>query len=448
MARQQGFGIAITIAMCLTVLSGGLNAEDKPPSAWQNRDLPFRPVNIVSTGNELWTCGTDEGLAVSFDNGLHWQLRHQKRDGSVLLNIDFADNKFGYASGTNGLLLTTVDGGETWEQHTLSVNTLLHASFSDPQHGLIHTRTSLLVTSDGGVHWSSVLTGLTQEQLKEFRFPASLVALDAKHMGVMLSAGPAQYYAKAFVFTRDGGSSWTFQTIPNTTVYSFLRNSARYWVVGTEVIEKDKPGGGYAVPLAMYSADGEGWNRSPSDLSPCRLHTCTLCSSRGCLARNGTVVDIFGPKTTLHEFTPNPEATTKWASTDSSICLVTDRILCANLEVSLKVGETAGPQLPPALSGPALGAGPDSNGPVCIVCNTDPFLIDPHAHGRFMVHIKVRIARNGTVRGAEVSGAPEAINARIRQQAEHWLFEPSVKDGVATEAVAERTVPVAVIAPK
>jgi hypothetical protein len=88
---------------------------------------------------------------------------------------------------------------------------------------------------------------------------------------VMLKQGAAQYESQAFLSTQDSGKSWNFLDIPNVTLYSFLRVEGRYWAVGTEVIHKDQPGGGYAVPVALYSSDGEKWNHSIGDLSACKL---------------------------------------------------------------------------------------------------------------------------------------------------------------------------------
>ena len=58
-------------------------------------------------------------------------------------------------------------------------------------------------------------------------------------MAVMMKQGPAQYEGQGFLVTGDSGKSWKFAGIPNTTLYSFLRASGKYWTVGTEVIHKD-----------------------------------------------------------------------------------------------------------------------------------------------------------------------------------------------------------------
>ena len=103
-------------------------------------------------------------------------------------------------------ILTTEDGGETWFSHSAGKGAILQISFSDAKHGLIRTFTSLLFTVDGGANWLVVSSRQYSEDIK--RFPC------------------------------------TFSFV---TLYSFLRVHGKYWAVGTEVIHKDQPGGGYGV---------------------------------------------------------------------------------------------------------------------------------------------------------------------------------------------------------
>ena len=73
--------------------------------------------------------------------------------------------------------------------------------------------------------------------------------------------------------------SWKFLAIPNVTLYGFLRVHGKYWAVGTERIHKDQTGGGYGVPVALYSSDGERWDHSNNDLSACKPRMCVGCST-------------------------------------------------------------------------------------------------------------------------------------------------------------------------
>src|ERR1700751_1069824 len=88
--------------------------QEKPVSAWSAHDFQFRVLNTTASSGSLWICGTDEAIAVSSDDGQKWEVKHRTPDGNSLLNIDFVNESFGYATGTGGIFLTTEDGGKTW----------------------------------------------------------------------------------------------------------------------------------------------------------------------------------------------------------------------------------------------------------------------------------------------------------------------------------------------
>lgn len=327
-------------------------STQKQPPTWHSIDLSFRVLNITSVGDSLWICGTDETIAVSRDSGLHWQIMHHTPGGAWLSHIDFSNSKFGYSAGTGGLLLMTEDSGESWMPHPGLSDTILQISFADPQHGLVRVAKSLLFTTDGGSHWSALSKRQAPKGVEQFPYTFALVSLDQSHMAVMLKEGAAQSYPQAFLITKDSGETWELRNIPNVTLYSFLRANGQYWAVGTEVIHKDQPGGGYAVPVALHSPDGENWGHSANDLSACRLEMCTLCNLQGCLSSNGVIARIFSQITTLNAFSPDRNLSTKWASTDSVVCFVGSHFQCAGLEpLSQPPGGAESPV--PEISAPA-----------------------------------------------------------------------------------------------
>jgi photosystem II stability/assembly factor-like uncharacterized protein len=444
--KSAGIGkLLFLVYICVlleTILFAG---QEQTSPDWHSYDLPFRVLNITSTGQLLWICGTDETIAVSSDNGAHWQVKHRTADGGLLLSIDFADSRFGYAAGTGGLILTTVDGGDTWVPHSGINDKILQVSFADLQHGLVRTPTSLLFTVDGGLHWAAVSAGQNLEDNKHFPYTFSLVALDGSHMAVMLKQGAAQYESQAFLSTQDSGKSWNFLDIPNVTLYSFLRVEGRYWAVGTEVIHKDQPGGGYAVPVALYSSDGEKWNHSIGDLSACKLEMCTVCNTQGCFSSNGAISRVFLEKTAYRAFPPNKELTSKWASTDSTVCFVGSRLQCAALKELSQAPSNSGSPAPTVVGPGPLGA-PIPQGPMCIVCGLDPIFIDKKAQGAYTIKLILGIAKNGTVTSVEAQGAPTPeIKSRVEQQTQQWIFEPYLKDGAPVNVKLNTSVHVNVI---
>jgi hypothetical protein len=351
---------------------------------WRSPNLPFRVLSTTSVGTSLWVCGSDESIAASFDAGEHWQVRHEAADGAALLNIGFANEKFGYTGGTGGRYLTTEDGGETWSPHSAGKDAILQISFSDAQHGLVRTSASLLFTVDGGANWSVVPVGQNDDKVKHFPYSFSLVALDRAHMAVMMKQGAAQYEPQGFLITGDSGRSWKFVDIPSVTLYSFLNLQGKYWTVGTEVVDKDKPGGGHSVPVALYSSDGEKWDHSSGDLSACKPEMCVACTGAGCLSANGTITQLFSDKTSYREFSPIRGLTPQWAAAAMEMCFVGKDLQCTSLTPAVKPTSREDMLPLPTAVGPGpIGAPSGQPQPQCIICSIDRILIDQKVQGAY-----------------------------------------------------------------
>jgi photosystem II stability/assembly factor-like uncharacterized protein len=420
---------------------------DNTASDWQVRNLPFRALNTASTAASLWVCGTDESIAMSSDGGEHWVMKHQRSDGAVLLNIGFVNEKFGYAAGTGGSVFLTEDGGETWSTLPAGKDVILQLSFSDPKHGLIRTFSSLLFTVDGGTTWSEVSPGQNVDNIKQYPYTFALVVLDSSRMAIMMKRGSAQYETQGFWFTNDSGKSWKFLNIPNVTLYSFLGVQGKYWTVGTEVIHKDQPGGGYGVPVALYSSDGEKWEHLNNDLSACKLHMCIACTTGGCLSANGDITEFFSDKTSHKQFSPTRDLTTKWAAAGSGMCFVGNGLQCASVKPVATPSASDLP-LPTAVSPGPLGA-PTAQGPHCILCNLDRIVIDNKVQGAYTIKLTLEILKNGVVRSAVAEDAPTPdVKAHIEKQAQEWIFEPYLKDGLAVNVKLSTSAHLNVIRPR
>ena len=437
--------VAPILLLSWTITSVG---EEKPSSAWNSHDFQFRVLNTTASSGSLWICGTDEAIAVSSDDGRNWEVKHHTPDGNSLLNIDFVNDSFGYATGTGGSFLTTEDGGKTWLSRSIGKDTILQASFSDSQHGIIRTPSSLLFTADGGQHVSVVSDGQNADDIKHFPYTFALAALDPAHMGIMMKQGSAQYEGQRFLVTSDSGKTWSITLIPDSTIYSFLGVQGQYWAVGTQVIGKDKPGGGHAVPVAFYSSDGRKWAQATSDVSACKLEMCVACRKEGCFSSNGMITNVFQEKTTYSEFPSNAALTSKWARSSSTVCFVGSDLQCASLKQVDQVKTSEGPPSPLAVSPGPLGAA-TTTGPRCIVCTMDRMLIDKGAQGAFTIKLTLTIAKNGIVTNVESEGAPTLeMKARIEQQAQQWLFEPYLKNGERVNLKLNTSVRVSVIKPR
>jgi photosystem II stability/assembly factor-like uncharacterized protein len=164
-----------------------------------------------------------------------------------LRGVSFIDANNGIVVGTNGTILHTDDGGDTWVKRTseqyLNLNDVL----------LIDTQTALAVgergtcirTSDGGITWSYMLVGV-QEELNSISSLTDGYVSIAGNRGLVLRSGTlglsweiqrlettlplngisfgsanngvAVGEAGALFVTTDGGSTWTSQ--PEVTRYA------------------------------------------------------------------------------------------------------------------------------------------------------------------------------------------------------------------------------------
>ncbi len=419
----------LLVALCL--LDSPLSGSN---SEWRAIELTSRPTNIVENNGTLWVCGADELIASSLDGGKTWNVLHSVKDGGVLLTIAFANDTLGYAAGTSGALLLTNNGGKTWDRIKEPAQVIYAASFSDEKHGLIHTPRSVYTTSDGGTTWIPVRIDLENEDLKGFSHVSTVLALDPKHMTIVLSEGNAAYYHQIFLLTKDGGLTWKVLDVPSTGLSQLTKHAGEYWFAGMEVIEKDKPGGGYGVPLLMHSPDGEEWTHLPR-WSPKEF---SVCNSQGCLYWDGAGIEL-PPENPVQYFTFPPEklVTAKWAVAKGNICSVATSVKCAAVSSTQTMppytqssSNIAPPVFPPALDAPP------AQGMQCISCDVERVIVTNDYKGVADIDLKLHIASNGLVEQAEVMHAttPE-IGERMAATARTWIFVPLEKDGIVHPAI-------------
>jgi photosystem II stability/assembly factor-like uncharacterized protein len=138
---------------------------------------------------------------------LRWAATGAPPASSRTDDIWFADALEGWAVNSNGHILHTADGGETWEQqHSAGGVYLRCVGFAGDQIGWVgslETEYPLLHTTDGGATWSRV------EGLPEVRSP-SVCGLSVVDEQVVYAGGsnmPEE--PTAIIKTLDGGEAWT-----------------------------------------------------------------------------------------------------------------------------------------------------------------------------------------------------------------------------------------------
>jgi len=195
------------------------------------------------------------------------------------------------------------------------------------------------------------------------------------------------------------------------------------------VTEKDKPGGGYSVPLLMHSKDGENWTHIPR----WSRQEFSSCSSQGCLYWDGA--GFYFSATTppsFWRFAAERAATANWATAKDTICSVGDVLKCAPLLPSADIPsrEPSSSRIPVRTTPPALDT-PPSAGAQCLLCNFESVVVTDDFQGLAEVDLTLNVATNGLVTDVKVDRATRAeIGDKIAASARNWIFIPYEKDGV------------------
>jgi hypothetical protein len=414
-------------------------AQGGSAGGWVSVDSGFRPVAITTNGETFWACGSNESIASSPD-GRIWQVKHHhvSDGGALLLGMEFASDRFGYAYGSGGAFLTTTDGGETWNSEKIGTENILRASFVDATHGILRTTSSLLYRAGG----EAQPVPMPSEVPSDFHDSPSLAAISRDRMSAVISEG---WRSRAgFVSTTDGGKSWTFYEPPHIVTYDFLRAGGSYWAIGTETVGYDQPGGGLGVPLVMSSSDARTWQHTVADVKACHWEGCNVCKVSGCLASRSLLVNPFGAKSSYFSI-PQGHLTAEWAATASKICSIDSLIYCTSPGVPGDILRGGEPQ--PEESGlPPLGTKPPTGLVRCISCSLVRLFVDSKMEGRFTVHFVLTLSADGTTKSIIIKDAPtESIRAKLQEQALAWLFEPPMKDGKAVGVNLNQSVAIQVV---
>lgn len=212
-----------------------------------------------------------------------------------LLGVFFADRNQGWIVGSNGLLLTTKDGGVNWEKKTaINREVLRDVHFLDPQRGFVlgeytifnrpssdvpKSRAFLLSSEDSGKHWNDV--DLVNEELKiddPKRYNGvgivRLVFVDDR-------TGWACGEAGLMMSTRDAGRTWMRQPLPINKLFFDVTglDESNAWTVG---------GGG----VVLRTVDGgKNWNEQTTGITKTLRGVHFVDSKRGwAVGSEGTII--------------------------------------------------------------------------------------------------------------------------------------------------------------
>ncbi|NOZ22493.1 MAG: hypothetical protein GXP25_15535 [Planctomycetes bacterium] len=146
-------------------------------------------------------------LATS-DGGRRWRAQWEGK-GPWLYDVSFVDEHVGWASGENGTVLKTENGGETW-MHLPTTGTMspLHGiCFVDRQRGwAVGGNETIIVTRDGGKSWTRAQCPALPRPLGRRKTLRAVSAVDPRHCWVVGAEG-------TILRTTDGGETWELQNL-------------------------------------------------------------------------------------------------------------------------------------------------------------------------------------------------------------------------------------------
>ncbi len=434
-------------------------AEAQIPSSsgneWKTISLPFRPMDLTSSGNKLWVCGSNEMIATSSDGGESWQVKRQKPDGEVLTRIGFVEEKIGYAAGTHGLLLWTRAGGESWTESRSDTETIRDIAFSNEKDGLRTINSAVEMTADGGKTWSPIRAYQQNKELEQFSTVAALAILDDRRAAILYRSGKNNGHL--LVSTENAGKTWSVSVIPDASIWGLTAHANEFWIFGYQVIEKDKPGGGYSVALAMHSSDGSNWSRgvrAPSEFSD--------CNPQGCILWDGAIVELFHEKTNYYGVPAAGKLTPVWVSAQGGLCSVSVSLNCTTATkldappAKQSANRPSSGSIDPFLRGPEL---PSAD---CLRCRLSAFPIDKKLLGQLPVgvilpggreqtmtmpglksslEIEYVVRKDGSNEQVRVKHAPnKQIEAAVTESVQGWVMVPKRLNGAPTEEKRKGTI--------
>jgi photosystem II stability/assembly factor-like uncharacterized protein len=143
------------------------------------------------------------------DGGRTWEVRSLTED--VILNdVSMVDRSRGWIAGELGTVLTTQDGGRTWTPQTTGIDkTIFGLYFADAQRGwLVGIDALILRTDDGGQTWT-VLNGSTEiRELEQVGFSSAYDNPSLYAVQVVGDLGIAVGETGAVFLSSDGGRTW------------------------------------------------------------------------------------------------------------------------------------------------------------------------------------------------------------------------------------------------
>ncbi len=191
----------------------------------ENMSMCRFSIDIVDE-NLVWNGGNGSQIRVSKDGGKTYSAVTDLPLGGSVSNIDFIDENTGWAC-TTGKCASTADGGMTWQPMTLPEEAKGVAALflRTPTDGYVFSRNGMLLTTrDGGATWDvkqiemadyKVVNEKNEPGLYKFNAAVADIAFTDEQNGTLVFTGivPGEGTLVWCLKTQDGGAQWTAEQI-------------------------------------------------------------------------------------------------------------------------------------------------------------------------------------------------------------------------------------------
>ena len=253
---------------------------------WVNQTIPdsageVEGIHFINSTTG-WAVGVDKDtgqtkILYTGDGGTNWAVQTPPEGFTEpLASVYFADANTGWAIGSTGGLINTVNGGTTWTSISDLGGNPTKIQFADASNGWISTNNSnVLKTTNGGTSWTTIqVDSINDLGLYNVHFISTTVGIASGDNGniyktsdggvawTSISTGPRGSLQDSFFInantgytagtgglifkTANGGSTWTAQNsgIVNTLNSIYFYDSNNGWIAGsTGLILKTTNGG-------------------------------------------------------------------------------------------------------------------------------------------------------------------------------------------------------------
>ena len=172
-------------------------------------------------------CGSLVCLGCSQDTVQFEWRQLQSGTEEHLYGIHFVDTKRGWAVGTGGTVLSTVDGGISWKAVSISHDTLTQVNFATPNSGWTVSIGKVHYTGSGGDSWN-----LQHQARGEGKTPPGILDLHFANTRHGWAVGGKGTVLK----TENGGGRWESQRdMSDKHLWGvYFVDPAHGWIVGEE----------------------------------------------------------------------------------------------------------------------------------------------------------------------------------------------------------------------